>query len=535
MKHFFSYLAAALCAASLFAIDAKEFQGQENSLTQKRGLPDLNLIEKASPASDEYVMFIDVYDWGPAVDKLVINLGKKVKDGKISASSFDVDVVISSSSDKADKGRGVIKGNRKVTDAYFTDKDGNKIKDSSGQYVCLELESGPDVSLCNPFLHLPVTAKFDQAYGMRIENEKLDISITKRTAIVSPVAAKFKRSSYMYTDGDEDIEMGILSWMPEKKGKKPLIIWLHGTGDSAATNPYMPVLSCMSGNLIGEDIQRHFPGGAAVLIPQCPGCWLETSSVDKFGFRIWIPAEIGKTIHKITDPIWRFMHEIFSSSEANMDDSKSAKSSYYTEALKELIDDFVKKNSDIDTNRIYIMGAGAGGYMALNMCVEYPDFFAAAVPVSEEYPDSKLTNSEISNLAQMPLWFVYSTVDETVDCEDFSAATVSRLKAEDAGNLHESVYKEITVKSARSRSKDKSRYDPHECWVPLFRDECASNKLQLFDWLSDQKLDKRDIRAKDRDNDRDEDSEPSSRKDKDKTLPQEDDGWGISDTPPVVL
>ena len=198
MKRLFSFFIASLFVVASFALDANDYQAYENSLTTKKGLPDLKLLESASPGSEEYVMFIDVYDWGPAVDKLVVNMGKKVKSGKLSNSDFDVDVVISSSSDKAEKGRGVVKGSRKVTDAYLVDKDGDKIKESSGQYLCLELESGPDVSACNPFLHLPVTAKFDQAYGMRIENEKLGLSITKRTAIVSPVAAKFTLSSYRY-------------------------------------------------------------------------------------------------------------------------------------------------------------------------------------------------------------------------------------------------------------------------------------------------------------------------------------------------
>ncbi|MBQ3800641.1 MAG: hypothetical protein II837_10130, partial [Treponema sp.] len=149
--------------------------------------------------------------------------------------------------------------------------------------------------------------------------------------------------------------------------------------------------------------------------------------------------------------------------------------------------------------------------------------------------------------AQMPLWFVYSTEDTTVDSRDFSAATVRRLKDEEAENLHETVYEEISVNSARSRKKDKSKYDAHKCWIPLFRDECASNKLQLFDWLADQKLDKRDISV--RDDEPDEDDEPKSRKDKkkekekdkdrkrdeDRPAPKDDDDWGITDTPPVVL
>ncbi|MBP5465811.1 MAG: prolyl oligopeptidase family serine peptidase [Treponema sp.] len=552
MKHFIVSLTLALCAAGLFALDARDFQAYENSLSAKKGLPDLKLVESASPASGEYVMFINVYDWGPAVDKVVLNVGKKVRDSKLSATAFDVDIVISTSSGKADDGRGLIKGSRKVTKAYLTDKNG-KAGEKDSQYVCLELESGPDISACNPFLQLPVTAKFDQAYGMRIENEKLGISITKRTAIVSPQAAKFTLSSYIYENGDDDIELGSLSWLPDKRGSKPLLVWLHGTDDSAATNPYMPVLSCKSAQLTGDDIQKHFPNGAAVLIPQCPGSWLESTTVDKYGFRIWIPAEIGETIHRITEPIWRFMHDIFSSSEANMDDSKTAKASYYTEALKAMIDDFVRKNPEIDRERICIMGAGSGGYMAVNMCVEYPDFFAAAVPVSEEYPDSKLTDAEIANLAQMPLWFVYSTEDKTVDSSEFSAATIKRLKDEKPAELRQSVYKEISVKA---ESGKKAKYDAHECWIPLFRDECADGRTKLFDWLAKQTLGRRELldTGRDADSVSDDDADVSvpdedkgsgskrdrgrnkdDRKDKDTPSPKDDDDWNISDTPPVIL
>ena len=219
------------------------------------------------------------------------------------------------------------------------------------------------------------------------------------------------------------------------------------------------------------------------------------------------------------------MHDIFSSSEANMDDSKSAKASYYTKALKALIDDFVSRNGDIDGERIYIMGAGSGGYMALNMCVEYPDFFAAAVPVSEEYPDSKLTDDEIADLAQMPLWFVYSTEDETVDSAEFSAATLARLKDAGASQVRQSVFKEIRAKSSDGKERG---YDAHKCWIPLFRGECRDGREELFGWLSQQRRGRRDIIETDAGTDGDaERNAPRSA--------GEGDGWGISDTPPVVL
>ena len=123
MKRFFVSVALALCAAGLFALDARDFQAYDNSLSAKKGLPDLKLVQSASPASGEYVMFINVYDWGPAVDRVILNVGKKVKESKLAASAFDVDIVISTSSGKADDGRGLIKGSRKVTKAYLTDKN----------------------------------------------------------------------------------------------------------------------------------------------------------------------------------------------------------------------------------------------------------------------------------------------------------------------------------------------------------------------------------------------------------------------------
>ena len=153
----------------------------------------------------------------------------------------------------------------------------------------------------------------------------------------------------------------------------------------------------------------------------------------------------------------------------------------------------------------------------------------------------------------MPLWFVYSTEDKTVDSSEFSTATIKRLKDEKPAELRQSVYKEISVKA---ESGKKAKYDAHECWIPLFRDECADGRTKLFDWLAKQTLGRRELLDTGRDADsvpdddadvsvpdedkgsgskRDRGRNKDDRKDKDTPSPKDDDDWNISDTPPVIL
>lgn len=57
--------------------------------------------------------------------------------------------------------------------------------------------------------------------------------------------------------------------------------------------------------------------------------------------------------------------------------------SIYEDALMAFIKDYVSKNEDIDQNRIYIGGCSSGGYMTMLMIRDYPEYFAAALPVCE--------------------------------------------------------------------------------------------------------------------------------------------------------
>lgn len=49
--------------------------------------------------------------------------------------------------------------------------------------------------------------------------------------------------------------------------------------------------------------------------------------------------------------------------------------SRYTEILMDTIKDYVASNPDNDPSRIYLSGCSNGGYMTLNMAIQYPDYF----------------------------------------------------------------------------------------------------------------------------------------------------------------
>ena len=123
--------------------------------------------------------------------------------------------------------------------------------------------------------------------------------------------------------------------------KLPLIIWLHGAGEGGSDNDIVTLGNEVTA-LIDTPIQNYFKQGAWVLTPQAPTMWMDNGN--------------GYT----TDG-----------------------SSIYTENLMSLMDQFVKEHQEIDPNRIYIGGCSNGGFMTMNMIMNYPDYFAAAYPICD--------------------------------------------------------------------------------------------------------------------------------------------------------
>jgi predicted peptidase len=185
------------------------------------------------------------------------------------------------------------------------------------------------------------------------------------------------------------------------RGKRPLIIWLHGGGEGGNETEIAYTGNNVV-NLSSEKVQIIF-GGAYVLAPQVPTMWMD----DGYGLY-----------------------------------TESGQSKYVT-ALKALIDEFVECHSDIDINRIYIGGCSNGGFMTMRMIIDYPGFFAAAYPVCEALYDKVITDQNIEGIKNTPIWFTHAKNDTIVNPETTVIPTYERLLNAGAPNVHLSFFDKV--------------------------------------------------------------------------------------------
>lgn len=457
----------------------------------------LTLEKSAVPAEGEYVLYITPYDFAGCADKIVVNIGKEVLESEVRKDDFEVSAVLTSK--LSGEGYGIVRSIRTVKQAYISDSQGLPSVSKTSRYITLKLEVAPDDEYSSPFTHSAVLnmVKADELYSYRIVNSALSFRTVKLGAVVSPVAAQFKTDTFSFRENENDdaIVMEYAQFIPKKENpleknsrKIPLIVFFHGMGE-AGRDITRPLFSIKTTALAQEKIQSRFgDDGAAILIPQCPTGWMEITELDPFGNRLWVVADIRSPVRKLKDSISSFLSSAFSFPDSS-DNEVTEPVSYYTLAVKALIDKTVRENSDIDTSRIYIGGCSAGGFMTLNMMIQYPDFFAAAFPVCEAFPDGRLSSSDIKKLAGKPLWFVVSKSDTTIEPENYTFPTVKRLEEAGAKNLHHTYFEKVLDTSGSFLNNDKSgpyEYDGHESWIYVFNDEVSDGSLSLFSWLARQ-------------------------------------------------
>lgn len=238
--------------------------------------------------------------------------------------------------------------------------------------------------------------------------------------------------TFSYPQGDGRLSYGY--YQPETEEKVPLIVWLHGAGEGGL-DP-MTTIGCNRVTHLGEsEIQEFFGGAAYVLTPQCPTVWMD-DGVEKLG---------------------------------------KSNRSIYVEPLKACIDSFIEEHeSTIDRDRIYVGGMSNGGFMTIRMILDYPDFFAAAIPACEVFYSHNITEEMLASIRDIPIWFVHCKKDELVPPRETSLPTYHRLKEEGAENVHFTYYKCLMDFTGRYRDEDGQpmRMFQHAVWNNVLADEC---------------------------------------------------------------
>ena len=124
-----------------------------------------------------------------------------------------------------------------------------------------------------------------------------------------------------------------------------------------------------------------------------------------------------------------------------------------TEVLINLLDEIVARY-DVDTERVYLTGLSMGGYGSWALACDYPDRFAAVVPICG---GGNRTMSLM--LKDVPIWAFHGAKDSVVPVEE-SKEIVDAINAR-GGNAKLTIYPEAN----------------HDSWTATY------NNQELYDWL----------------------------------------------------
>ena len=395
-------------------------------------------------------LIVGAYAGGPAIEKAVMDFGSaKISAASLAENPLSVSVAGAKLGGNGDK-------------VYLCDKDGNELKDATeSQYVAIEYAVSYGQWSFNgnlsPFSYNNMNTWKDLTKTTVAINGTLTIGDTDYTKMGDNVTFGERiipslenwTTNGTFTKDDITLKYGYFATEAMKNDgqKNPLIIWLHGAGEGGV-DPTINILGNQVTNLSKDMIQKYFTTdtvkGAYVLAPQTPTAWMDKDGSGTYG-----------------------------TEEA---------SQYYVAALKGLIDSYIAENGDIDMNRIYIGGCSNGGFMTVNMILNFPDFFAAAFPICEAYNGAWLTEEAIESIKDMPIWFTHSANDNTVKIADiqwsWTGTTVGdlvnaftndlyiRLINAGATNVHYTLFETVNVEGVN--------YDGHWSWIYTLRDECVN-------------------------------------------------------------
>ena len=400
-----------------------------------------------------YDIHVGGYDWGAACNKVTIRLDKPLDN--VNLDTFTV-VEKTETFDYSQGFSGTI---IKAPDTTRT------VKDVKVNGNTVELELAVTASTGSPIVWSLTTQynTYVKDYQLIITadttnltsngNTVNSLTISENYSNKTTDADMFTTSSYQAKDG---VNYNYASYTPTTKSDT-LVVWLHGLGEGGAnasnivdrtTDPYVTTLANKVSALAGNTFQNTM-NGANILVPQCPTYWM-----DKDG----------------------------NQSNFNNGSLEADGTSYYQESLHELIASYKEK---VGAKKVILAGCSNGGYMTLLMGMAYPTEYDAIVPICEAIPDTCISDEQLKGIKDLPMYFIYSKDDTTVDPTKHEIPTINRLKALGASNLHVSTTEHV-VDTTNLYSTD--NYNGHWSWIYFFNNEskCDDCNVKVFNWMAEQ-------------------------------------------------
>lgn len=365
-------------------------------------------------AQNTYTLVVEGFDWGPAVNKVILAKGGS----NLSLDPSVYRVYATRSTDLMEEPIQSASWERTVLSAYPSDAEGNR--SDKGSFVALNLAVAPGISVGSPFQYMRGYGNVWVDYRLSITStETLEVWNEERDRVL-PLVDEFDLNGKF---SHNNVNLTYASFTPDTdQDKIPLIIWLHGGGEGG-TDPTVPLLGNRAANYSSQEIQEYF-GGAYVLVPQTPTRWMDSGE--------------GSTSGQVDD--------------------------IYFEALKALFDDFVAKRPDVDTDRIYVGGCSNGGYMSLKLILEYPGYFAAGYISALAFNGDYFSDEQAKSIKNVPIWFIHSKDDSTTVADQTVLPVYDKLIRAGAKDVHLTFYDHVVDISGLLGGED-YHYPGHWSWI----------------------------------------------------------------------
>ena len=211
------------------------------------------------------------------------------------------------------------------------------------------------------------------------------------------------------------------------RGKRPLIVWLHGGGEGASLpDDYYDNETTLRANrgalgFATAEGQRIFDG-AYVVAPQSTSYWIG----DGDGF---------------------------------------------APQIKEIVDE-VARRYPVDRDQIHVVGCSNGGYMTMKMTVDYPRLFASAVPICGVVQNGLVSDAELAAITT-PTWLVASADDTTVN------------PVANTEHAHDLIPRSILT-MYDNVTWDGYKFAGHWSWIYVARNDPRHRGTRIWQWMARQ-------------------------------------------------
>ena len=378
----------------------------------------ISSIAVSAPHPGSYTLIIEGFDWGPAVSKVVLHGAKAGKETNLS----DFEVYVTRSTPLGEIPAAQASGKRTVLYSYASDEKGNR--QENGEHLTLVLSVSPVNPLGSGIQYLRMGNRASNVwidYRLTVVHAKTGAIWNQESGRIRPIVDDFDLKG---TFTHQNTTLTYAAFTPKNlSAPAPLIIWLHGGGEGG-TDPTIALMGNKAFNYASPEIQVLFGEGAFVLAPQTPTFWMNAGE--------------GMTRGQVND--------------------------IYNAAVFALIDDFVRKNPQVDPTRIYVGGCSNGGYMSLKLILEHPSYFAAGYISALAFNNEFISDAQVQSLKQTPIWFVHAKDDSTTKAAETVLPLYDRLKKAGAKNVILSLYDTVNDITGFYGGND-FRYNGHWSWV----------------------------------------------------------------------